>query len=63
MRKVSKFIARSVLVVAVTLALNAPAYARGRDRDDLRQPKTPIVKKILKFFLSDLGDGVILPWP
>ena len=63
MQRVSNFLGRSVLVLAVVLALNAPAYARGRTRDEPPQPKTPIIKKIVKFFLLGCGDGLITPNP
>ena len=63
MQKVSRSVARGVLVLSVVLVLNAPAYARGRRIDEPPAPKTPIFAKLLKFALKCFGDGVILPIP
>jgi len=56
--------ARGVSVVALVLALSAPAYAAARDRGDrVGEPRNPIVKFLKNLVQKVCGDGVVIPWP
>jgi hypothetical protein len=55
MRRVS----RSLLVLSVVVALNAPAYARSFEPRE----RNPIVKFLQKWVVKAFGDGLTGPRP
>jgi len=63
MRGVSKAVGRGVLAVSIVFVLAVPAQARPRDGGRWFERKIDPIVKVVKKFVTRLGDGLSDPRP
>ena len=61
--RVSKAVARGVLVVSIVMVLSVPAQAKPRDGGRWFERKIDPIVKVIKKLVTRLGDGLVDPTP